>query len=253
VIKAKPVADVDFMDGVRHKLWKLDDQELISEINQSVEGQNLFIADGHHRFKVATEYRKACLKKTANPTGQEPFNYVMTYFTNLDSKELQIFPMHRIVKKLPRDLSFLEEYFRVDKIKKIGELMLLLAKAGLNEHAFGLYTRDGIQLIRLKNKSLIPVHVKEGSDDYKKLDASILKSFIFDKIGVASTDIVYTKDIEDVTRMVDNGEAEAGFIMNPVKISELKAIALNGERMPPKTTYFYPKVLSGLTAYSMDA
>ena len=99
---------------------------------------------------------------------------------------------------------------------------------------------------------MISEYVKEGSDDYKQLDSTLLKSFIFDKVGIDSKDIVYTKDINEVIFMVDTGAAEAGFIMNPVKISQLKAIALNGERMPPKTTYFYPKVLSGLTIYKME-
>ena len=99
---------------------------------------------------------------------------------------------------------------------------------------------------------MIDEYVKEGSSDYKNLDATILKYFVFDKTAVASTDIMYTKDQDEVFSLVDNHQAQAGFIMNPVKISQLKAIALNGERMPPKTTYFYPKVLSGLTVYKFD-
>ncbi len=176
----------------------------------------------------------------------------MTYFTNIDSKDLQIFPMHRIVKNMPDDLSFMEEYFRIDKVAKVEELSILLAKAGKNEHAFGLYTKNGIMLLRLKNKMLIEEHVKEGSKDYKSLDATILKTFVFDKVGIKSDDIIYTKDLSQTIDMVDNGQAQASFIMNAVKISQLKSIALNGERMPPKTTYFYPKVLSGLTIYKMD-
>ena len=185
-------------------------------------------------------------------TGSEPFNYVMTYFTNLDSKGLQIFPMHRIVKSLPKNLDFLDEFFRVDTIKNKEDLPILLARAGRNEHAFGLYTRDGIKLLRLKSRLLINKHVKEGSPEYKKLDATILKTFVFDRVGIKSDDIIYTNDLDRVLQLVDERQADAGFAMNPVKITELRAIALNGERMPPKTTYFYPKVLSGLTAYKMD-
>jgi len=173
----------------------------------------------------------------------------MTYFTNIDSKDLKIFPMHRIVKKLPGDLSFLEEFFRMDKIKSKDELMVMLAKAGQNEHAFGLYTKDGHILMRLKNKALIDKTITEGSREYRRLDATILKYFVFDKLGVKSEDIIYTKDSVEVFTKVDEGIAEAGFIMNPVKISQLKAVALGGEKMPPKTTYFYPKVLSGLTSH----
>ena len=90
-------------------------------------------------------------------------------------------------------------------------------------------------MLRLKNKKLIEEVVKEGSKDYKELDAAILKYFIFDKIGIKSDDIIYTKDMDSAKVMVDNNQAEAVFVMNPVKVSQLKAIALNGEKMPPKT------------------
>lgn len=252
ILSNEPMVDIKDPDGVRHKMWNFTDEAIISEIQESIVDQNLFIADGHHRFKMANELRKQKLSHKANSNGKEPFNFVMTYFTNLDSKDLQIFPMHRIVKKMPKKIDFIEEYFRVDKIKTINELQILLAKAGLNEHAFGLYTRDGIKLLRLKNKLLIDEFVKKGSKELKSLDANILKCFILDKIGVKSDDIAYTKNITDLTNEVENGTADAGFIMNPVKIAQLKAIALNGEKMPPKTTYFYPKVLSGLTVYSLD-
>jgi len=252
VLVKKPMIDILDNDKVHHKLWRLDDPELIKDINTSLSGQHLFIADGHHRYKVAMEYRSKRLSRMTNPTGREGFNYVMTYFTNMDSRDLQIFPMHRIVKKLSKKLDFLEEFFRIDNIKRKEDLLIFLARAGRNEHAFGLYTREGIKLLRLKNRLLIEKYVKEGSKEYKNLDAVILKSFVLDRVGIKSDDIMYTKSMDDVTGMVDESRADAGFIMNPVKITQLRAIALNGERMPPKTTYFYPKVLSGLTVYKID-
>jgi uncharacterized protein (DUF1015 family) len=248
----KPMFEATDDDGVKHMFWKLDDPKLVSQIVGSLANQALFIADGHHRYEVSCEIRRQKLSHIAKPTGDEPFNYVMTYFTNMDSKDLKIFPMHRIVKQLPGQLSFLEEYFRMDKIKTKAQFSILLAKAGQNEHAFGLYTKEGYTLLRLKNKALIDKTIKEGSPDYRRLDATILKYFVFDKLGVKSEDIIYTKDSIEVTTKVDEGIAEAGFLMNPVKIQQLKDVALNGERMPPKTTYFYPKVLSGLTTYRLS-
>jgi len=252
VIATEPIVDVVDDVSVHHTLWRLDNLSLMNEISASLSNQQLFIADGHHRYKVAKEYCRKRLLRITNSDGQEPFNFVMTYFTNMDSKGLQIFPMHRIVKHLPKRLDFLEKFFRIDKIKRKEELPILLARAGRNEHAFGLYTSEGIKLLRLKSKQLIDQYVKEGSREFKSLDAAILKSIVFDRVGLKSDDIIYTKDIGHVIQMVDEGHADAGFVMNPVKIADLRAIALNGERMPPKTTYFYPKVLSGLTVYKMD-
>jgi uncharacterized protein (DUF1015 family) len=253
VMATKPLCDVEDADHIHHRLWRLDDPNLIKQVNEIVGNQQLFIADGHHRYKVACEYRASRLEKKPSTGKSEAFNYVMTYFTNLDSKDLQILPWHRIVQKFPANLEFLEEFFRIDKVKSKEDLLILLAKAGKNEHAFGFYNKEGFKLLRLKNKSLIEEYIKEGSSDYKSLDATILKYLIFDRVGIdASHDIIYTKDLQDAIGKVDSREAEASFILNSVKISQLKAVALNGERMPPKTTYFYPKVLSGLTVYKMD-
>lgn len=252
VMSTDPLIDVTDADDVHHRMWKLNDPDLINDINESVGEENLFIADGHHRYKVACDYRQLRQEAEKSNNADASYNYVMTYFTNIDSKDLKIFPMHRIVKKIPKKLDFLEDYFRIDKVKDKDDLLILLAKAGRNEHAFGMYTKDGIRLLRLKTKTLIAKHIKEGSEDYKQLDATILKNFVFDKLGIEPADIIYTKDFNETIDMVDHGQADASFIMNAVKIPQLKAIALNGERMPPKTTYFYPKVLSGLTVYKMD-
>ena len=140
----------------------------------------------------------------------------------------------------------------MDTIKKKEDLVLMLAKAGRNEHAFGLYTKNGIQLLRLKNKSQINEYIKEGSKDLRSLDSSILKAFVFDQLDIKSEDITYSKDVDEAISLVDNGQADASFILNPVRIEQLRAIALNGERMPPKTTYFYPKALSGIAVYKLS-
>ena len=250
---SKPFIDVVDNDRVRHILWRLDDPALIEEIKDSLLDQHLFIADGHHRYEVALEYRRHRLSELSKSNGQEPFNYVMTYFTNMDSSDLMIFPMHRIIRKLTAHMDFLGEFFRIDRVKTKEDLLIILAKAGQNEHAFGLYTREGIKLLRLKNRLMIDDIVKEGSKEFRHLDATILKYFILDRLNIKSDDIMYTKDLHEATGLVDESKADASFIMNPVKIQQLKAIALNGERMPPKTTYFYPKVLSGLTVYRIDS
>ena len=249
---AKPYLEAVDHDKVKHTIWRLENPDSIQGIVNVMEGQNLFICDGHHRFEVANQIRREALKKAKKTTGEESYNYVMTYFTNMDSKDLQIFPIHRIVKKFPISVNLLEQYFRIDKIKTKVDWLVLLARAGQNEHAFGLYNKQGMFLLRLKNKTLIDKMVHEGSKDYRSLDAAILKAFILDQVGVTPEEIVYSIDPDEVLQAVNEGNAEAGFILNPVQVAQLRSIALNDERMPPKTTYFYPKVLSGLTIYKMD-
>ncbi len=249
----QPFIDVVDRDDVRHILWRLEEPALIQEIDHSLANQHLFIADGHHRYEVAQEYRRLQLSRKPKSNGEEPFNYIMTYFTNMDSLDLMILPLHRVVKKFSGHMDFLEESFRIDRVKTKEDLLIILAKAGQNEHAFGLYTKNQIRLLRLKNRLLVDRLIPEGSREFRHLDATILKYFVFDRLGVRSEDISYTKDIQEASHLVDEGLALVSFIMNPVRIQQLKAIALNGERMPPKTTYFYPKVLSGLTVYRMDS
>ncbi len=248
---AKPFINVTDDDGVRHRLWRLEDPGLIREIADGLRDQQLFIADGHHRYEVARE-----LKNIKNPKGSKApkdpaYNYIMTYFTNMDSRDLKIFPIHRVIRHIAKPLDFLGEFFRVDRISNRDKLAILVAQAGKNEHAFGLITPREKLLLHLKNKLLIDKHIKSGSVSFRHLDATILKHLILDRLGVSSEDITYTKDIGEAARFLDEGKAEAAFIMNPVRIEQLREIALNGERMPPKTTYFYPKVLSGLTIYHM--
>ncbi len=253
IAQTRPFVDVVENDGTHTLAWRLDDPALIEEITGSFDGQNLFIADGHHRYEVSKRYREMMLAKAPDATGEEPWNYVMTYFTNIDSKELQIFPIHRILKSFPKDLAFLEEIFRMDFIKNRQDLPVMMAKAGRNEHAVGLYTKKGAYLLRLKNMMQIEQYIKEGSRDYRGLDSLILKAFVLDKLEIKSEDVTYCNmDIEGCFSAVDNGQGAAAFILNPVRIEQLRAIALNGEKMPPKSTYFYPKALSGIALYSLE-
>lgn len=252
VAQSKPFIDVVEGDGTRTIVWRLDDPAAIADITGSFDGQNLFIADGHHRYEVSKRYREMMLAKTPEATGEEPWNYVMTYFTNIDSRELQIFPIHRIIKSFPRDLAFLEEIFRMDFVKNRQDLPVMMAKAGRNEHAVGLYTKKGAYLLRLKNMMQIEQYIKEGSKEYRGLDSLILKAFVLDKLAIKSEDITYCNmDVEGCFSAVDNGQGEAAFILNPVRIEQLRAIALNGEKMPPKSTYFYPKALSGVAMHNL--
>ena len=252
VLAGKPFIDIHDSENVRHTLWRLEHSAQIEGIKEAVAPQQLFIADGHHRYEVALALRRSMLAKKKRISGQEPCNYVMTYFTNLDSRDLLILPIHRVIKKLKHKLNFLEEYFRIDKISSKEDLQILLVKAGQNENAFGLYTADGIKLLRLKNKMLIDQHIRQGSKDFRSLDANIVKHFILDRVGITHEEIVYVKGLNEAFDMVDSEQAQAAFILNPVRIQQLKNVALNGERMPPKTTYFYPKALSGLTVYTLN-
>ncbi|MDP3014798.1 MAG: DUF1015 domain-containing protein, partial [Candidatus Subteraquimicrobiales bacterium] len=125
----KPFIDSTDKDKVNHKLWRVYDGKLVNRIVADMRDKSIFIADGHHRYEVALEFRRQMIAQKGSSTGKEDFNYVLTYFTNLDSKDLLILPTHRLVKKLNQDLSFLEQYFRIEKVKNKNDLLVLLVKA----------------------------------------------------------------------------------------------------------------------------
>lgn len=250
----KKTAFIDIIDDekIRHRLWSISDPEIIGRFKLSLNNKHIFIADGHHRYEVAINFRKLMLSQSNTPDREADYNYILTYFTNIDSRDLLILPFHRVVINFTSDLNFLEEQFRVEKIKTKHDLKVSLAKAGRSEHAFGLYLKDKIYLLRLKNERFLDGLICEGSKEFKRLDVTILKSLIFDRLKISSKDLIYTRDSDEAFGLVDKKEAHACFLLNPVKIEQLRLIALNNERMPPKSTYFYPKVLSGLVVNKFE-
>jgi uncharacterized protein (DUF1015 family) len=177
----------------------------------------------------------------------------MTYFTDLNSRDLQILPIHRLVKKLPQDISELQGDFSIEKIKDKYDLFILLRKAGIAEHAFGLYKDGNFYLLRFNYPARLDQYIPVGSREFKNLDVSILQHIIFKKLKVKDKDIIYIKDEDQAINMVDEEKADAVFFLNPVKISQLRTIASGGEKMPPKSTYFYPKLLSGLVSNQFNS
>ncbi len=122
-----------------------------------------------------------------------------------------------------------------------------MKKAASGEHVFGLYTAGLYYFLRLKNERLINKAVDGDSDDYNRLDVALLKKLVFDKIlKIAAGEVTYIKDEVEAIEVVNNGKFKAVFFLTPTKLEQIKTIALNNEKMPQKSTFFYPKLLSGL-------
>jgi uncharacterized protein (DUF1015 family) len=243
----EPFIDISDMEGIKTRLWRLSDDTVVKRLKEYMKDKSIYIADGHHRYEVAQFFCNIMKKKKRNKfTGKEDFNYIMAYFTDLNSKDLQILPIHRLIKRLPLDINVLQGDFSIEKVKDKYELFILLRKAGIAEHAYGIYKDSKYFLLRFNYPSRLDQYISIGSREFKNLDVSILQYIIFKKLKVKDKDVVYIKDEEQAINMVDEQKAEAVFFLNPVKIEQLRIIASGGEKMPPKSTYFYPKVLSGL-------
>lgn len=251
----KPFIDIVDESKVNHQVWRVDSPEMIARIQASLKDKNIFIADGHHRYEVACAFRQEMKKKAGSITGEEDFNYIMSYFTNAESHDLTIFPVHRLVKLGPKfdmdDFKIsLSEYFHLEEVKDKTRFFFLMEKGGRTENVLGMYKDKRFWLLRLKNIKILDKMIADKPKEYRSLDVSILNSLVLKNIlGLnleASEDILHSPDAGQFIERVDSIEGYIAFLLNPAKMSQVSSVALTGNRMPPKSTYFYPKVLSGL-------
>jgi len=253
LLGSEPFVDTLDADKIATRVWRLTDESAIKQLKEYMKDKNIYIADGHHRYEVAQGFCSLMRKKKKNFTGKEDFNYIMTYFTDLDSRDLQILPIHRLVKRLPADIDVLQGDFSIEKVKDKYDLFILLRKAGVAEHAFGFYKEGNFYLLRFNYPARLDQYISIGSREFKNLDVSILQYIIFKKLKIKDKDVTYIKDEDQAIGLVNEEKAEAVFFLNPVKIHQLRTIATGGEKMPPKSTYFYPKVLSGLVVNQFNS
>ncbi len=253
--KTKPFIDVTDDKGVQNLVWVIDNKEDIQTIENLMQDKVLLIADGHHRYESAMNYSEI----SKNPEAQ----YVMSYFTNLDDENLVIFPTHRIITRQIEPYILIEavrKYFDVEEIsfnsynkKQAKENFLAkIEKENKKQIAMGLYMKNVNKFYVLKLKKEAKGCV-DAPDVLKKLDLTILHELIItQEMGftkeeqMAQDGIKYVKQELEAFDMIDNGKAEASFIMAYPKMQDIKDISSGGYKMPQKSTYFYPKLLSGI-------
>ncbi len=241
-------------EGVKHSVWKVDDLKTVRAIEAGMKNKNIFIADGHHRYEVAKMYSREVLRSSLPKKLKDSAKYIMVYFVESDEKMLTVLPAHRLIKEMnglkKNDIiKKLTGFFHIEKAAGLKPMMARLAslRAG---HAFGMYLgRNDFYTLRLNDVSESDSVIRDKPEAWKHLDVSILHIFIFQHVLRLRDDddnIDFLKDPVRCVKAVDSGEFGSAFFLNPTKVSEVKKIARMGERMPRKSTYFYPKQLSGL-------
>jgi uncharacterized protein (DUF1015 family) len=252
------------------RLWRITDAALIEMARREMAEVPLLIADGHHRYEAALNYRNRMREAKVGLTGREAFNYVMMFFGNTRDEGLVILPTHRLVRSLPpMPFQQLEEalmrYFYVEPYPKNAEgqrsFLRALQAQGKKHRVIGAsFKRDPRYLIlRLKNKRFMQRLAGDLSAPLRELDVSVLHRLLLDHIlgfkreeQVNEGAISYSQDEEKVFQSLDKEDYAAAFILNPTKAEEIAAVALAGETMPQKTTYFYPKLIDGLAMNKLD-
>jgi uncharacterized protein (DUF1015 family) len=262
IIGSPPLIDVIDAEKTKHRIWSIEEPKIIEFVQLGIKGEDLFIADGHHRYEVSCAYRdKIRFRLKDNFSESASFNYTLSYFTPADQRGLSIMPIHRIVE-LPKGLSLdsflssIKENFDLEKVKERSRFFFLLEKGGSYGHIIGMYLDKDYFLLRLKNIKILDKEMPDKPKEYRLLDAAVLNQLVFKRIlGINLKDkevIRYTANPKECIEEVDSKINRVAFFLNPVKMEDIMAVALKDSKMPPKSTYFYPKLLSGLLVHKHD-
>jgi uncharacterized protein (DUF1015 family) len=249
---------IDFRDeeGFHQRLWEITDPTTLQGISNGLNAKSLFIADGHHRYETALAYRRWRREQDAG-AGPRPYDAVLMLCSSLEDPGLTILPTHRVltspVPPVDQIRSSLKDTCRVVEVSENGSpegrarFVGSLRVRGEDSHAFGLVLAGAksyfIITLTPEYEATLTTSARDG------LDVSILHNEILSRLHIstsAESSLIYTKDEQEAMDWVQHGRYPAAILLNPTKVSEVQAVATAGERMPHKSTYFYPKPLTGL-------
>jgi uncharacterized protein (DUF1015 family) len=257
---ATPDEDVQelFERDVRQRLWVVNSPDVLGPVVSEMAAKTgLIIADGHHRYETALNYRNEMREQHPAAPANAAFNHVMISFVSMDDPGLVILPTHRLIygytaKSARQILGGASAYFEVTPLPGRAALEQGLAQATAEDRRLGFY--DGQYfLLRLRNPAVMDEIVPERASEWRQLDVNILHELVIERVmGItkkqveAKEHLDYYRDLDEALARVDSGEALCVFALNPTRIAEVKACSDRGEKMPQKSTDFYPKMISGM-------
>jgi uncharacterized protein (DUF1015 family) len=248
-LPADPWGEVTDGDGTVHRVWRVSDPELHREIAAALAGAELLIADGHHRYETARTYADAI-------DGDGPHRYTLMYLVSLEDPGLTVFPTHRLLNGLDSErqealAAGLRRLFEMEEVPSHE-----LDPAG--EEGTGVFGYvdshfgRGFRL-RLRDPAELDRVLAGKPESYRRLDTVILEKLVFEEtLGMSEQDIAakrgisYAKNVDEARASIDAGDCDCAFLLRPTPVERVREVAAAGEAMPPKSTYFFPKVLSGL-------
>ncbi len=260
ISKEEPLYDVVDEYDVHNRVWKLDNKDDIAIVQELLKDQQIVIADGHHRYETAVSYRDEMREKHKDWTDEDAFNWRMTFMVPVEDTGLVVLPGHRLLLKhgvTDEHMDKIKEYFSVEKIN-ISEADGYLEK-NKGKISFVIYDGDEAHGILLERSELLDELLpEEYSKDYKGLDVVVLRDIIFEQIMGAEDlaideTIAYERWANDAIKRVKEGRATVAFLVNATRPEQVLRVAKNGERMPEKSTDFYPKANSGFTVMDIEA
>jgi uncharacterized protein (DUF1015 family) len=250
-VGGEPFATAVDHEGTRNTLWRVADADRIAALHTALAGAELLIADGHHRYETARVYADEI-------GGEGDHRYVLMLLCSLSDPGLLVFPTHRLLTGLKDDSrkqvairDALRGDFEVEELSTTGEL----EPSADGRTAYGYMDSFFKRPFRvtLKDQSIADRALAGMPEPYRRLDTAVLESLILrGALGMSEDDIAhlrgldYSNNLEDAIHKVESGAADAGFFMRATPVEQVREVAEAGESMPPKSTYFYPKVPTGL-------
>jgi uncharacterized protein (DUF1015 family) len=230
---ASPWGEVTDDEGTVHKLWRIDDAQAIETFKTALKDTELLIADGHHRYETARVYQQE------QPTA----DHVLMCLVALQDSGLTVFPTHRLVNNLTADQkAALQDALERDWTTEPQDTL-----------SIGYYDGTEQKTLYVKDLAIADRALEGKPEPYRRLDTAVLEALLLKgALGMTEDDIShfngldYARTPEEATAKVDAGEADAAFFMSPTPVERVRDVAAAGENMPPKSTYFYPKVLTGM-------
>lgn len=263
--KSEPDIQLQDNDNVTHRMWIIKDEKAIADICSDFTDRKLYIADGHHRYETALNYRNYLREQGLAKEG-DACDYQMMMLVDMEHPGLVVFPTHRLVRNLDsfnaeRVIDGCKEYFDVTEhsdVNTIESTLMELYNQGKKAYAF-YCGGSSYKLLVLKDTNIIKKLLPNASTATQQLDVTILHTLILEKIfGIDAENmakqinLTYTKIFDEAISSVQQGNSQCAFILNPTRVSEIREVASNGEKMPQKSTYFYPKMITGLVMNQLE-
>ncbi len=264
----EPAGECTTPDGVTHRLGLVTSQDAVARMSEALSACTQFIADGHHRYETTRNYRNKRRAETPDATGEEPFNFASVYMANTYQEGLVIQPIQRLLHSVPgfdatrlmADIEAQCESTPVDgDIAAVEQALVASGKVG---PSFAMWMAGHWQVIRVRPDTHAAfVRDSDMHPSVAALDISWLHHQVLDgMLGItqeaqaAKTNIDYANSLAGVAAaLADRPERyQAAFLLNPVRVEQIQAVAAAGERMPQKSTFFYPKIISGLVIHPLE-
>ncbi|MEE8420885.1 MAG: DUF1015 domain-containing protein [Dehalococcoidales bacterium] len=267
--RSQPVIQLSTTDGEKHEVRAVTETGVIDRIRRSLENQTIYIADGHHRYESALAYRQERRARLANVSGDEGFNFVMMTLVDFADPGLVILPPHRMARGIPKAaldglLSRLQPFFEITELslgaagawERVDEFL----GSKTDQVRLVLFGLMGTFLFLLKLRSFAatdPMMPNFHSELYRRLDVSIVDHIILEGMlglpyDAGETSLAYSYDRREAVGKVREEEYQLALLLSPVRAEVIQAVADAGDRMPRKSTYFYPKLPSGLILHRLD-